>query len=102
MGKMLAGKGIVIETTCGQGGTIADKVASGAAGREHHRKPVFSNLHTLLLRDTHGHPRGSNQGCWLSIPSLFFSSFLFFTVILSSYNLCFKLRAPCPFNHFKE
>lgn len=41
MGKMLAGKGIVMETTCSQGGTIADKVASGAAGREHHRKPVF-------------------------------------------------------------
>lgn len=79
MGKMLAGKGIVMETTCGQGGTIADKVASGTAGREHHQKPVFSNLHTLLLlRDTHGHSRGSNQGCWLPIPSLFFLNFSFY------------------------
>lgn len=76
MGKMLAGKGIVMETTCGQGGTIADKVASGAAGREHHRKPVFFNLHCGIRTDT---LEARTKGC----PShLYFSPVFFFFIFL--------------------
>lgn len=89
VGKMLAGKGIVMETTCtcSQGVTIVDKVASGTAGREHHWKPVFSNLHTCCGIRTdilEARTKGAVHPIFIFLRFSFYGYFVFLQVLFQN------------------